>query len=156
MKSAQCLRDNAARFRKDNAVTNLIEVQDERDLEPDQTEQTENNNENSQNEHCDVHDGDGDHENKQEDVEERGVEEESEDVKEMRIKFIENLNKLNPTTNRNIEERDRLIKLKVNIRETELANANKVLEQHLSNTDDICKIVDAVYAMGRAIEERME
>ena len=71
----------------------------------------------------------------------------------MQIKFIENLNKLNPTTNRNIEERDRLIKLKVNIRETELANANKVLEQHLSNTDDI--IVDAVYAMGRTIEERM-
>ena len=45
----------------------------------------------------------------------------------MQIKFIENLNKLNPTTNRNIEERDRLIKLKVNIRETELTNANKVL-----------------------------
>ena len=43
----------------------------------------------------------------------------------------------------------------MSIRETELANANKVLEQHLSNTDDICKIVDAVYAMGRTIEERM-
>ena len=87
--SAQCLRDNAARFRKDEAVTNLIEVRDERDLEPDKAEQTENNfnNENSQNEHCDMHDGHGDHENKQEDVEERGVEEESEDVKEMRIKF---------------------------------------------------------------------
>ena len=66
--SAQCLRDNAARFRKDKAVTNLIEVRDERDLEPDQAGQTENNNENSQNEHCDVHDGHGDHENKQEDV----------------------------------------------------------------------------------------
>ena len=66
-----------------------------------------------------MHDGHGDHENKQEDVEERGVEEESEDVKEMRITFIENLSKLNPTTNRNIEERDRLIKLKVNKRETE-------------------------------------
>ena len=127
---AQCLRDNAARFHRDKAVTNLIEVRYERDLEPDQAEQTENSNESSQNEHCDVHDGHGDHENQQEDVEEKGVEEESEDVKEMRKKFIENLNKLNPTTNRNIEERDRLIKLKVNIRETELANANKVLEQH--------------------------
>ena len=30
-----------------------------------------------------------------------------------------------------------------------------MLEQHLSNTDDICKIVDPVYAMGRTIEERM-
>jgi hypothetical protein len=41
---------------------------------------------------------------------------------------MENLNKLSPTTNQNIEERDRLIKIKVNISETELANANKVLE----------------------------
>ena len=121
--SAQCLRDNAARYRKDKVVTNLIEVRDERDLEPDQAEQTENNNENSQNEYCDVHDGHGDHENKQEDVKDRGVEEESEDVKEMRIKFIENLNKLNPTTNRNIEERDRLIKLKVNIRECKICKS---------------------------------
>ena len=142
-------------FAKIKAVTNLIEVRDERDLEPDQAEPTENNNENSQNEHCDVHDGHGDHENKQEEEEERGVEEESEDVKEMRIKFIENLDKLNPTTSRNIEERNRLVKLKVSKRETKLANANKVLEQHLSNTDDICKIEDAVYAMGRTIEERM-
>jgi hypothetical protein len=30
-----------------------------------------------------------------------------------------------------------------------------VLEKHLSNTDNVCKIVDAVYAMGRTIEERM-
>ena len=166
--SAQCLRDNAARFRKDKAVANLIEVRDRRDLEPDQAEQTGRYSENSQNEDCDaksmegqenfevfVHDGQGDHENKQEDVETGEVEEESEDVKEMRIRFIENLNKLNPTTNQNIEERDRLTKLKVNIRETELANANKVLKKHLSNTDDVCKIVDAVYAMGRTIEERM-
>ena len=29
------------------------------------------------------------------------------------------------------------------------------MEQHLSSTDDICKIVHAVCAMGRAIEERM-
>ena len=72
--SAQCLRDNAARFRKNEAVTNLIEVRDERDLERDQAEKTENNNENSQNEYCDVHDGHEDHENKQ-DVEDRGVEE---------------------------------------------------------------------------------
>ena len=57
--SVQCLRDNAARFRKDKAVTDLIEVRDERDLEPDQAEQTENNSENSQNEDCDVDDGQG-------------------------------------------------------------------------------------------------
>ena len=102
-----------------------------------------------------MNNGQGDHEKKQEDaVEGEGVEE-NEDEREMQIRFMENLNKLSPTTNQNIEERDRLIKIKVNISETELANANKVLEKHLSNTDNVCKIVDAVYAMGRTIEKRM-
>jgi hypothetical protein len=40
----------------------------------------------------------------------------------------------------------------VNIREAEHANANEVLEDHLDNTDDICKIVDAVFAMGSSRE----
>ena len=166
--SAQCLRDNAARFRKDRAVANLIEVRDRRELEPDQVEQTGSNSENSQSGDWDaeneedrenvevlVNNGQGDHEKKQEDAVEREGVEENEDEREMQIRFMENLNKLSPTTNQNIEERDRLIKIKVNISETELANANKVLEKHLSNTDNVCEIVDAVYAMGRTIEKRM-
>jgi hypothetical protein len=169
--SAQCLRDNAARFRKDKAVANLIEVRDRRELEPDQVEQTGSNSENSQSGDWDaendedrenvevlmslMNNGQGDHENKQEDAEEREGVEENEDEREMQIRFMENLNKLSPTTNQNIEERDRLIKIKVNISETELANANKVLEKHLSNTDNVYKIVDAMYAMGRTIKERM-
>ena len=139
--SALCLRDNAARFRKDRAVANLIEVRDRRELEPDQVEQTGSNSENSQNGDWDaeneedrenvevlVNNGQGDHEKKQEDAEEREGVEENEDEREMQIRFMENLNKLSPTTNQNIEERDRLIKIKVNISETELANANKVLK----------------------------
>ena len=51
--SAQCLKDNAARFWKDKAVANLIEVWDRRDLEPDQAEQTGRYSQNSQNEDCD-------------------------------------------------------------------------------------------------------
>lgn len=74
-------------------------------------------------------------------------------MRKMRIRFLENLNKLNPKTNQNIEEKDRLIELKVNIGEGELANANKVLENHLGNTNDICKLVNAVYAMCRTIKE---
>ena len=58
-------------------------------------------------------------------------------------------------SNQNIVERDGLLKIKVNTRKTEAANANKVLEKHLANTDDIYKIVDAVYAMGRTNEERI-
>ena len=81
-------------------------------------------------------------------AEERNEEEESED-------FIENLNKLTPTTDQIIEEREWLAKLKMNIKKAEIAIANKVLLQHLGNTDGICKVVDAAYAMGRTIEERL-
>ena len=68
---------------------------------------------------------------------------------------MENLERFKQTTKENIEERERLMKLKERIKRMELENVNKVLEKHLSNTDDICKIVDAVYAMGRTIEERL-
>ena len=158
--SAQCLRDNTAKFRKDKALLNLIEVRDARDLGPDQVQQNGRCNENPQGEGLDVenedeyvnivaeenmNNGTGDHRNTQEDDEgkrEREREEENEDMREIRIRFMENLYELDPTTNQHIEERDRLIKLKVNIREEELENANKVLGNHLGNTDDICKIVD--------------
>ena len=118
--STQCLRDNAARFRKDKALVNLIEVRDGRDLEPDHAEQSGSDNENLQREELDVetenveaeeniYDRQGDDENKQEDEEEGEREEENEDMRGMPTRFIEkleNLNKLNPTTNQNIEERD--------------------------------------------------
>ena len=32
---------------------------------------------------------------------------------------------------------------------TEIEKANKVLKQHLRDTDDICKVVDALNAKGR-------
>lgn len=78
-----------------------------------------------------MNNGIGDHENAQEDDEwkiEREREEENEDMRDRQIRFMENLNRLNPTTNHNIEESYRLIKLRVNIGEGKLANANKVLE----------------------------
>ena len=46
------------------------------------------------------------------------------------------------------------MKLKRGVSKVELDRYNKILEKHLDNTDDICKVVDAVYAMGRTIEER--
>ena len=33
--------------------------------------------------------------------------------------------------------------------------ANVIPEEYLARTNDICEITDAVYAMGRNIEERM-
>ena len=46
------------------------------------------------------------------------------------------------------------MKLKIKITKVEFDNANKILENYLGETDDICKVIDAVYAMGRTIEER--
>ena len=72
----------------------------------------------------------------------------------MRLRFEEILHTLTPTTKENIEQRERLMKLKKGVSKVELDRANKILEKHLYNTDDICKVVDAFYAMGRTIEER--
>ena len=58
-------------------------------------------------------------------------------------------------TDKTIADRERLAKLKVNIKSTEIKNANRMLQQHVSDTNDICKVVDAVYAIGRTIEERL-
>ena len=46
------------------------------------------------------------------------------------------------------------MKLKMKITKVEFDNANKILENYLGETDDICKFIDAVYAMGRTVEER--
>ena len=97
--SAQCLRDNAARFRKDKALVNLTEIRDGRDLEPEQAEQSRCDNENLQQEELDVehenveaekniNNRERDYENKQEDEGEREREEENEDMREMRTRFI--------------------------------------------------------------------
>ena len=72
----------------------------------------------------------------------------------MRLRFEEILHTLIATTKENIEQRERLMKLKKGVSKVEQDRANKILEKHLDNTDDICKVVDAVYAMGRTIEER--
>ena len=80
--------------------------------------------------------------------------EERKELVNMRRKFMETLQKLKFTTNSHIEEREWLMKLKIKITKVEFDNANKILENYLGETDDICKVIDAVYAMGRTIEER--
>ena len=71
------------------------------------------------------------------------------------MRFMEDLVRFKKTTKETIKERERLMKLKERIKRTELENVNEVLEKHLNDTNDICKIVNAVYAMGRTIEERL-
>ena len=36
----------------------------------------------------------------------------------------------------------------------DIDTANKILKKHLGNTNNICTVIDAVYAMGQTIEER--
>ena len=60
-----------------------------------------------------------------------------------------------PTTNSNIEQREQRIKLKKSLRVKEIETSNKLLSKNLANTNDICKIVDAVYVMGKTITERL-
>ena len=40
------------------------------------------------------------------------------------------------------------------VAKAEIGRANKILEKHLGNTNNICIVIDAVYAMGQTIEEK--
>ena len=77
--------------------------------------------------------------------------EECKELVDMRRTFMKSLQKLKITTNSHIEERERLMKLKMKITKVEFDNANKILDNYLGETDDLCKVIDAVYAMGRTI-----
>ena len=72
----------------------------------------------------------------------------------MRLRFEDILNSLKSTTKENMEERERSAKLKKAVPKAEIERANRILEKKLKTTEDICKVVDAVYATGRTIEER--
>ena len=80
--------------------------------------------------------------------------EEDENTRILRMRFEDVSATLTPTMKENIADRERLVKLKKAVPKSEIDLANKVLGRHLNNNDDICKAVDAVYAMARTIEER--
>ena len=46
------------------------------------------------------------------------------------------------------------MKLKKVVAKAEISKANKILEEHLGNVNNICTAIDGVYAMGQTIEER--
>ena len=72
----------------------------------------------------------------------------------MRLKFEEILQTLEVSTRGNIEGRERLMKLTKGAANAEIDRANKILEKHFGNTNNICTVIDAVYAMGQTIAER--
>ena len=47
-----------------------------------------------------------------------------------------------------------LMKLQKGAAKAEIERANKILEKHLGNTNDSCKVVDAIYDMSQTVKER--
>ena len=81
-------------------------------------------------------------------------EEEDGEIKIMRLRFEEVLHTLKASTKENTEGRERLMKLKKGVAKAEIGRANKILEKQLGNTNNTCTIIDVVYAMGQAFQER--
>ena len=54
----------------------------------------------------------------------------------------------------NIEGRERLMNLKKGVAKSKIDRANEILEKHLGNINNICTVIDTVYAMGQTTEER--
>ena len=102
--TAQTLRDNTAKFCKDNSLLNLITVRDGNDVEPEainiraiEPVISQENAEENENE---------------EEIIENINEEEEEETRIMRLRFEEILQTLKASTKENIEGRERLMKLK--------------------------------------------
>ena len=116
--SAQILRDNAARFCKDNSLLKFIKVRDGNDVEPEAihiraiepVRSQENVEEN---------------ENNEEEIMENINEEEDEETRIMRLRFEEILHTLKASTEENIEGRERLMKLKKGVAKAEIARQTK-------------------------------
>ena len=147
--SAQTLRDDATRFRKDNSLLNLITVRDRNNVEPEpiniRTTEPVRSQENID-----------ENENNEEEILENINEVEEKDVETriMRLRFEELLKTLKASTKENIEGREGLMELKKGVAKAEIERANKILEKHLDNTNNIFTVIDAVYTMGQTTEER--
>ena len=113
--SAQTLRDNAARFQKDKALLNSLEVRDGENVEPEisqpvNVEGQKGNQTNQLEEEAVVNDTSI--EGFEESDNEYHIKEEDDETRELRLKFEEILNTLKSTTKDNIEESEPLMKLK--------------------------------------------
>ena len=93
--TAQTLRGNAARFRKDRSLLNLIEVRNGNDVEPDSIQIE------------DVEAAKGEENgDENENIEVENTGEEDDETKIMRLRFEEILHTLIATTKENIEQRE--------------------------------------------------
>ena len=82
------------------------------------------------------------------------IEEEDEGTRFMRMRSEEILQAIKASTKENIKGEERLMKLEKGVAKADIDRANKILEKHLGNTNNIYTAIDAVYAMGQTIEKR--
>ena len=82
------------------------------------------------------------------------IEEEDEGIRFMRMRSEEILQAVKASTKENVKGEERLMKLEKGVAKADIDRANKILEKHLGNTNNICTVIDAVYAMGQTIAER--
>ena len=121
--SAQTLLDNAAGYRRDNSLLNLITVRDGNDLEPERIdiraiEPVRN----------------------QENVEEN-EDNEQEIMKNIKLQLLQILK---ASTKENIEKGERLMKLEKGVAKAKIGRANNMLEKQLCNTKSIYTVIDAM------------
>ena len=140
--SMQKLRNNAARFKKEQEIQNLILVRKRQEID-----RQENEPENETD--LVVAPEPINNEEREQKVGENIKEED----KELEQLFIQQLEGFEHSTMFEIEPREKLSKLKM---PTELQeSADRILHQYLHGVDTILEITDKVYAMGRAIERKM-
>ena len=156
--SWQKLRDNAARFKKDPELKDLILVRQREEIQRAETEMR-----NEEEEHNVDQPGEERNGDEQIDVEQNMLEADDEELgvevqidvaltekdKELERFFNAELEQLNHSTALHMEPREKLPKVKLDTETHE--RANKVLNLYLPNVDTIFEITDMVYAMGKAV-----
>ena len=156
--SWQKLRDNAARFKKEPELKDLILVRQREEIQRTETEMR-----NEEEEHNVDQPGEERNGDVQIDVEQNMVEADDEELgievqidvaltekdKELERFFNAELEQLNHSTALHMEPREKLPKVKLDAETHE--RANKILNLYLPNVDTIFEITDMVYAIGKAV-----
>ena len=145
--SAQSLRDNANRFKKETALMNLLVVRDREEPEGHDEEIAQGAQEEESAVVVRIEDN-MDHEQVDRSLIERGRDENiaagdrQSEQSEMRDTFFQQLDTLKKSTLTDFQERERLRKLKIDEKMKE--EANVILEDHLKSVDSMAEITDAV------------
>ena len=151
--SMQQLRDNASRFKTEKEIINLILVKRRQEIEP-AAESLSAELEETVNERNGPHD----HQENGETINlERECEMEEETIrdedKDLEMKFINQLQNLQQSSLEVLPPRNRLEKLKMTKSIEE--SVERILGKYLKEVDVILEITDVVYAMGKAIAEKI-